>query len=98
LPESRSTRVRNSRAELDQWAYTNGVRLTYVEPGEPIQNAYIETFNARLRDECLNQHWFQSLGDARRLIEQWREDYNEDRPHRVRGDRLVPDRCQGELR
>jgi putative transposase len=69
-----------SRA-LDQWAYERGVRLCFIEPGKPVQNAYIESFNGRLRDECLNEHWFQSLPQARRIIEDWRIDYNRQRPH-----------------
>ena len=69
-----------SRA-LDQWAYECGVRLRFIEPGKPIQNAFIESFNGRLRDECLNEHWFLTLADARRLIEDWRMDYNRSRPH-----------------
>ena len=66
---------------LDTWAVRNQVQLRFIDPGKPIQNAYIESFNARLRDECLNQHWFVSLEEARRVIEQWREDYNQQRPH-----------------
>ncbi len=66
---------------LDAWAYTHGVKLDHIEPGKPNQNGYIESFNGRLRDECLNEHWFISLSDARYLIEQWRIDYNEERPH-----------------
>ncbi len=69
-----------SRA-LDQWAYERGVRLRFIEPGKPVQNAYIESFNGRLRDECLNEHWFQSLSHARSVVEQWRIDYNRYRPH-----------------
>jgi putative transposase len=57
------------------------VQLRFIDPGKPIQNAYIESFNARLRNECLNQHWFVSLEEARRVIEEWREDYNQQRPH-----------------
>src|SRR5271166_3664927 len=57
---------------LDQWAYEHGVRLQFIEPGKPIQNAHIESFNARLREECLNEHVFLSLNDARVKIEQWR--------------------------
>ena len=52
-----------SRA-LDQWAYERGIRLRFIAPGKPVQNGYIESFNGRLRDECLNQHWFRSLNDA----------------------------------
>jgi putative transposase len=69
-----------SRA-LDQWAYERGVRLRFIEPGKPVQNAYIESFNGRFRDECLNEHWFLSLAHARRVVEDWRLDYNRDRPH-----------------
>ena len=66
---------------LDQWAYEHGVRLQFIEPGKPIQNAHIESFNARLRDECLNEHIFVSLDDARSKIENWRIQYNRKRPH-----------------
>jgi putative transposase len=69
-----------SRA-MDQWAYEHGVRLQFIEPGKPIQNAIVESFNSRLRDECLNEHVFVSLEDARRKIEQWRIQYNRERPH-----------------
>lgn len=69
-----------SRA-LDAWAYGHGVRLRFIEPGRPQQNGYIESFNGRLRDECLNQHWFLSLADARQTVEAWRQDYNTVRPH-----------------
>ena len=66
---------------LDQWADERGIRLHFIEPGKPVQNAVMESFNGRLRDECLNQHWFLDLADARRIIEDWRLDYNEIRPH-----------------
>jgi putative transposase len=66
---------------LDQWAYDHGVRLQFIEPGKPIQNAHIESFNARLREECLNEHVFVSLDEARRKIEKWRIEYNRERPH-----------------
>ena len=66
---------------LDQWAYDNHVRLQFIEPGKPIQNAFIESFNSRFREECLNEHVFVSLDDARRKIEQWRGRYNCERPH-----------------
>ena len=62
------------------WAYRNGVSLRLIEPGKPNQNAYVESFNGRLRDECLNEHWFTSLPHARLEIERWRRDYNEERP------------------
>lgn len=66
---------------LDEWAYRNKVHLNFIEPGKPNQNAYIESFNGRFRDECLNEHWFANLGEARRIIESWRIDYNQQRPH-----------------
>ena len=62
------------------WAYRNGVSLRLIEPGKPNQNAYVESFNGRLRDECLNEHWFTSLPHARLEIERWRREYNEERP------------------
>ncbi len=66
---------------LDEWAYRNGVKLSFIRPGKPIDNAYIESFNGRFRDECLNTNWFLSLKHARDIIEDWRKDYNEVRPH-----------------
>jgi putative transposase len=66
---------------LDQWAYRNGVQLKLIAPGKPTQNAYVESFNGKFRDECLNDHWFESLHAARTLIADWRRDYNENRPH-----------------
>ncbi len=69
-----------SRA-LDQWAYMNKVTLDFSRPGKPTDNAFVESFNGRLRDECLNTHWFLSLDDARAKIEAWRRDFNESRPH-----------------
>ena len=72
---------------LDLWAYFNGVKLDFSRPGRPTDNAVIESFNGRLRDECLNQHWFLSLDEAKRLTEAWREDYNRVRPHASLGHR-----------
>jgi putative transposase len=66
---------------FDQWADHNGIVLDYIEPGKPVQNAVMESFNGRFRDECLNSHWFMSLEDARQTIEAWRLDYNRVRPH-----------------
>lgn len=66
---------------LDEWAYRNNVKLDFIRPGKPIENAYIESFNGKLRDECLNDNWFLSLADAREIIEAWRMDYNRHRPH-----------------
>ena len=67
------------------WAHARGVALRLIAPGKPTQNAYIESFNGRFRDECLNEHWFLSLGDARQIVEAWRLDYNRDRPHSALG-------------
>jgi len=73
-----------SRAML-MWAHTRGVQLLLIEPGKPNQNAYIESFNGRLRDECLNEHWFASLQHARVVVEAWRKEYNEERPKKSLG-------------
>ncbi|MFZ3176188.1 MAG: IS3 family transposase [Thiobacillus sp.] len=67
------------------WAHDRGVKLYLIEPGKPNQNAYIESFNGRLRDECLNEHWFTSLSHARVVIEAWRREYNEERPKKALG-------------
>ena len=67
------------------WAHRNGVALRLIEPGKPNQNAYVESFNGRLRDECLNEHWFTSLAHARVVIEAWRCEYNEERPKKSLG-------------
>lgn len=74
---------------LDSWAYRNGVQLDFIRPGKPVENAYIESFNGRLRDEYLNQHLFMSLADAKDKLEAWRNDYNMIRPHSSLGD-LTP--------
>jgi putative transposase len=66
---------------LDQWAYANSVQLDFSRPGKPTYNALIESFNGRLRAECLNEKWFLSLEDAEEKISTWRTDYNEHRPH-----------------
>jgi len=66
---------------LDRWAWENKVKLRFIQPGKPNQNAFIESFNSRYRDECLNQHLFHSMDEARDLIEEWRDDYNRVRPH-----------------
>jgi len=66
---------------LDEWAFRNGVKLNFIRPGKPIENAFAESFNGRLRDECLNTNWFINLKHAREIIEDWRRDYNEVRPH-----------------
>ena len=66
---------------LDQWAFEHGVELRLIQPGKPTQNGFIESFNGRFRDECLNEHGFSHVSHARRTISEWRQDYNECRPH-----------------
>jgi putative transposase len=66
---------------LDAWAHEHGVRLEFIRPGKPMDNGHMESFNGKLRDECLNQNAFMSLADARDSIERWRQDYNRERPH-----------------
>lgn len=73
-----------SRAMLT-WAHARSVQLFLIEPGKPNQNAYIESFNGRFRDECLNEHWFTSIRQAQVIIEAWRREYNEERPKRSLG-------------
>lgn len=71
--------------DMVKWAYERGVLLRLIEPGKPNQNAYIESFNGRLRDECLNEHWFPNVLHARTIIETWRREYNEERPKKALG-------------
>ena len=78
-----------SRA-LEDWAYQRGVQLDFIRPGRPVENAFIEAFNGRLRDECLNVHQFVSIADAQLTIEAWRVDDNQRRPHSSPG-HLTPD-------
>ena len=66
---------------LDEWAWRTGVQLDFIRPGKPVENGIIESFNGRLRDECLNAHVFTSIEDARQKIAAWGDDYNENRPH-----------------
>lgn len=73
-----------SRA-VDAWAYAHGVKLDFIRPGKPVENGYIESFNGKLRDECLNVELFFSVADARQKLERWRRDYNEQRPHSALG-------------
>jgi len=77
---------------LDAWAYARGVDLCFIRPGKPIENAYVECFNGKFRDECLNEHWFVSLVDGKALIEAWRLDYNLVRPHSALGGQ-TPHQC-----
>jgi putative transposase len=83
-----------SRA-LEDWAYRRGVQLDFIRPGKPGENAFIESFNGRLRDECLNVHQFNSLTEAQHIIEVWRLDYNQRRPHSSLG-HLTPNEFVGQ--
>jgi len=83
-----------SRA-LEDWAYRRGVQLDFIRPGKPVENAFIESFNGRLRDECLNVHQFASLTEAQTIIEAWRLDYNQRRPHSSLG-HLTPNEFIGQ--
>ena len=71
------------------WMQAQGTRHILIQPGKPTQNAYIESFNGKFRDECLNENWFESLAQAREVIAIWRQDYNEVRPHGTIG-RIPP--------
>ena len=72
---------------LEAWAMTKGVQLCFIRPGRPVENGFIESFNGRLRDECLNVEWFTSLDDARQKLARFREHYNQQRPHSALADR-----------
>lgn len=72
---------------LDKWSYRSGVYLSFIRPGKPNENAYIESFNGKFRDECLNEHWFITLAHARSVIEAWRIEYNTERPHSSLGNK-----------
>jgi len=74
---------------LNQWAYQHRVAQLFIEPGKPMQNGYVESFNGKFRDECLNENWFRTVGEARRIIEDWRLSYNNLRPHSALGN-LTP--------
>lgn len=83
-----------SRA-MDLWAYQHGVQLDFIRPGRPVENGYIESFNGRLRDECLNVELFLTLADAREKLERWRQDYNRVRPHSALGDQSPEEFANG---
>jgi putative transposase len=70
---------------LDQWAYERRIELRLIQAGKPTQNAYVESFNGKFRDECLNEHWFRTLAEARTIVATWRMDYNQARPHSALG-------------
>jgi putative transposase len=71
---------------MDLWAYQNGLRIDFSRPGKPTDNAHVESFNGTFRQECLNAHWFTTLGEAKEIIQAWRREYNETRPHRALGE------------
>ena len=83
-----------SRAML-KWSQAHAVTLHFITPGKPTENAYIESFNGKLRLECLRQHWFTSLAEARSIVEDWRQDYNHVRPHRSLGQRTPAEVLRG---
>jgi putative transposase len=72
---------------MDLWAYHKQAHIDFSRPGKPTDNAYVESFNGTLRAECLDVHWFATLTEARQIIEAWRREYNESRPHRSLGER-----------
>ena len=72
---------------MDLWAYHHKVQIDFSRPGKPTDNAHVESFNGTLRAECLDVHWFATLTEAKQIIESWRHDYNESRPHRSLGER-----------
>lgn len=86
-----------SRA-LDEWAYARKVTLEFIEPGKPMQNPYAESFNGRMRDECLNSNWFYSVAEARAGIAEYRADYNNVRPHSALGQRTPAEYARAESR
>ncbi len=76
-----------SSQAMDLWTYQNGVRIAFSRPGKPTDNAFVESFNGTFRAECLNAHWFTSMTEVRPIVETWRREYNESRPHRALGER-----------
>ncbi len=81
---------------MDLWAYQNGVQIDFSRPGKPTDNAHVESFNGTFRAECLDAHWFTSLSEAKQIIEAWRREYNESRPHRALGEK-TPSEFAGQL-
>jgi putative transposase len=67
------------------WCKEHSIEIRYIQPGKPTQNAFVESFNGKLREECLNEHWFRSLEHARAILPQWRQHHNEQRPHSMLG-------------
>lgn len=85
-----------SRA-MDEWAYRNKVNLNFIRPGKPTENAFIESFNGKFRDECLSENWFTSVEEAKEIIENWRIEYNTKRPHKALG-KLTPSEFAAKLK
>jgi len=85
----------NTSLAMLRWSIDHGVRLHFIAPGKPVQNAFVESFNARFRDECLNEHEFLTLDEAREIIEAWRYDYNTARPHGSLGNQTPQEFVQG---
>jgi putative transposase len=81
---------------MNAWGYDHRVEHIFTDPGKPMQNGYIESFNGKLRAECLNQHWFKNLSEAKEIIENWRLEYNRVRPHSSLGN-LTPEEYALEL-
>lgn len=79
------------------WCQTNNVNIAFIRPGKPMENGFIESFNGKFRDECLNEQWFTSLNDAQVKIESWREEYNERRPHSSLGMRSPKEFAQASI-
>ena len=85
-----------SSQAMDLWAYQNGVRIAFSRPGKPTDNAFVESFNGTFRTECLDAHWFTSLTETQQIVETWRREYNESRPHRALGEK-TPNEFANEL-
>jgi putative transposase len=81
---------------MDLWAYQSGVQIDFSRPGKPTDNAHVESFNGTFRAECLDAHWFTSVSEAKQIIEAWRREYNESRPHRALGE-MTPSEFAGQL-
>ncbi len=80
---------------LDWWAHERGVKIAFIRPGKPVENAFVESFNGKFRDECLNENWFVSLQDAKEKIDAWRRDYNRNRPHSSLGNKTPEEFLRG---
>jgi putative transposase len=76
-----------SSQAMDLWAHQNGVRMAFSRPGKPTDNTFVESFNGTFRAECLDAHWFTSLTETQQIVETWRREYNESRPHRALGEK-----------